>query len=126
MSVQTTDNAHWGKWVQARGAAVGLLQKSALARAVGCTDTQLANWLKMPQPPVQMRKGFDQSLARALKVDAQTLFADYAITDPSSKTLEAPEPVEDTNRLRAEIVHAVELLDENRLKGLRWLLLGAA
>jgi len=77
---------HWGQWVERRGKIVGFLMRKDFAAAVGSTPDQLLKWLRMPVPPKQMRKGFDEALALALKTTRQTLFVDYIKVAPEEAT----------------------------------------
>jgi hypothetical protein len=74
--------SHWGNWIGRRSEFVGFQRQIDFAEAVGCTRERIVKWLKLATPPLKMRKGFDRSLARALRVTTRMIFVDYANTDP--------------------------------------------
>jgi hypothetical protein len=71
---------HWGKWLRSRWRFVGHLRLSDLAKAVGCSNAIVFQWIKFSSPPERMQKGFDGRLAAALRTDRFTLFSAYALT----------------------------------------------
>lgn len=76
-------NKHWGDWIKARSHFVGFARQLDFAKAVGCSPDQIQKWSKLEEPPQQMRKGFDDSLARALKIDRRFLFSGWRGFDPN-------------------------------------------
>lgn len=68
---------HWGNWIRERGRHVGFRSQKGLIDAIGCEQTTFYNWARAAVPPDRMQKSFDLALARALKVDRQTLFTGW-------------------------------------------------
>src|SRR4051812_1726073 len=81
-AVKSSSISHWGQWVIARSEFIGFKRQDDFARAVGCQRGQIQRWAAMQNPPKQMRKGFDRSLARALRTSLKVLFTDYKTTPP--------------------------------------------
>jgi hypothetical protein len=74
--------SHWGNWIGRRADFVGFQRQRDFAEAVGCTRERIVTWLRMAAPPKKMRKGFDRTLARALRITTRMLFVDFVNTDP--------------------------------------------
>jgi hypothetical protein len=85
---------------------MGLRRNKDIAVAVGCTQNQLSRWAQMARPPKQMRKGFDDALARVLRVERVMLFSQWAELDPEM----APIPSAGDERLRIEIIELMRAL----------------
>lgn len=109
---------HWGEWIRERVRFVGFRSSASLALALGCTQHQLARWMQMEEPPTRMRKGFDASLARALRVDMATLFVGYRNVSPEAARLTSPDGAEDFESLKRKAHAVVELLDGEALREL--------
>jgi hypothetical protein len=124
LNATTTKQAknHWGQWAKARAFFVGFRNQGTLADAVGCTRTQLCRWFSMEVPPTEMRKGFDASLCRVLRVDRFTLLANYASADPHGTFEYVPEspalPTLPEAQQRRKIVAASQFLDGEKLRAL--------
>jgi len=78
---------HWGKWVNARRRFLGIVRQKDFAKAIGCSVDQLARWSQMERPPATMMKGFDNTLAIALKIDRQMLFREWKDFHPEKATI---------------------------------------
>jgi hypothetical protein len=85
--VQGKSKQHWGEWIERRGIKVGFKRKLDFAKAIGCTTQNLARWIRMERPPEGMRRGLDDALARALKLDRSTLFLMWTEIDPEDVQL---------------------------------------
>jgi hypothetical protein len=75
---------HWGDWINARAAHVGITRKGDLAGIVGCRREQVSRWIAMAVPPVHLRKGFDHKLAYALQTTREMLLKGWQST-PAEK-----------------------------------------
>ncbi|MGD0464650.1 MAG: hypothetical protein ABSB74_19370 [Tepidisphaeraceae bacterium] len=82
---------HWGRWVKARSLRVGFRRQVDFALAVGCERTQLYKWFAMEFPPASMKKGFDRSIATALKTDRQTLFNGWRFISAEDAPVAGPD-----------------------------------
>jgi hypothetical protein len=74
---------HWGDWIHERSQFVGFRRHQDLANAIGCHLTQLFRWFNAETPPDRMHKGFDEALARTLRVSSQMLFTQWRMNPPN-------------------------------------------
>lgn len=72
----------WGQWVLDRARIVGFSRQGDLALAVGCSRESVVKWGTMSEPPRQMRRGLDESLARTLQTTRSMLFSAWKNTPP--------------------------------------------
>ncbi|MGD0462863.1 MAG: hypothetical protein ABSB74_10280 [Tepidisphaeraceae bacterium] len=93
---ESVPELHWGNWVKARSLRVGYRRQKDLAASIGCEYTVLYKWKKMTRPPTRMQKGFDVTLASALKTDREMLFNGWLYKNPEDapivESLPANEP----------------------------------
>jgi hypothetical protein len=89
---------HWGQWVASRSEFLGFKRQADLARAVGTTRERIARWCAMEQPPRQMRKGFDEKLAAALRVDRGVLYTGWQHVKPDNGRTISTVPADATPR----------------------------
>jgi hypothetical protein len=108
---------HWGKWVQQRSRFVGFRRQIDFAKSIGCSTKQVQKWEAMGVPPTRMRKGFGESLAKALSTTPPVLFSQWSKVPPEHKPADAAlaasndyELVREVNRRRKS---ADDLLEEN-------------
>lgn len=97
---------------------VGFPNQVVFASSIGCTRHRVAEWFKMLEPPSTMRRGFDASLARALRTDRFTLFRGFRDVAPGDAPfidgeIEPPPSVESARR---RIAAVAELLPPNELR----------
>jgi hypothetical protein len=78
-----TNYNHWGQWLMERSLFVGFRRHSDLAEQIGCTREYVSRLASKAAPPSRMFKGFDRSLARALRTTYEAVFKDWYATDPA-------------------------------------------
>ncbi len=108
----TVATKHWGQWVRARAAFVGIKNFSRLAGELGCARQHLCRWLGMPTPPTRMCKGLDMALLRSLKTDRPMLFNNFKQVAADDAPLVEESPERPGDELRAEIKLAIESMAE--------------
>jgi hypothetical protein len=106
MIEQSRPFLHWGDWIKRRAAWVGYKNQAEVAKAVGCTRSQLYRWFGMEWPPEQIRKRFDAGLAAALKVDRELLFSRWRLVGPEDAPV-VPAPGRDWLEERQRAINSM-------------------